>query len=172
MPITPTMKILRPAFALLWFAVAAHAAAQAYKCLDPHGKIEYRGSPCAASQTVEKTFNQTLVPNETERASRSAKAGLPPSSERENTPAASATRPEAGGVLAERHNTPHPSPVSATVSGGICTGPYSWDACRKLGIDSVVDCKRMDEDIVFRTSVLQSKRIQCRYSDEGRLHYP
>lgn len=122
MPITPTMKILRPAFALLWFAVAAHATAQAYKCLDPHGKIEYRGSPCAAS--------------------------------------------------AEHHNAPPPSSVSAAASGAICTGPYSWDACRKLGVDSVVDCKRMDEDVVFRVGVLQSKGIQCRYTEAGRRQHP
>lgn len=167
MPITPAMNILRPTLALLLFAVASHATAQAYKCLDQHGKIEYRGSPCAASQTVEKTFNQSLAPNETGRASRPANASPPASGDRESAPTASVT----GGKPAESHSTPQPSPVSspasATVSGGICTGPFSWDDCRKLGVDSVVDCKRMDEDVVFRTSVLQSKGIQCRYSDAG-----
>lgn len=32
----------------------------------------------------------------------------------------------------------------------------SWDTCRKLGLTSVVDCKRYDEDPAFRAQVRQS----------------
>ncbi len=161
------MKIFRCTFAILLLAAATHAAAQAYKCLDQYGKIEYRGSPCAASQTVEKTFTQSVAPNDAERVGRPIKASPPANNEREHTPAATVTHRDNGEKPTENRSAPPTTPVLTTVTDGVCTGPFTWDACRKLGVDSVVDCKRMDEDVVFRTSVLQSKGIQCRYSDAG-----
>ena len=166
------MKTLRPIIALVFLAAASQATAQAYKCLDANGKIEYRGSPCAASQTVEKTFKQGLAPADSERNNRPIKATPQSDSEHERAQIIRTTPQEDGKKPTENAPPPSAAPAGATVSGGICTGSFSWDACRKLGIDSVVDCKRMDEDFVYRTSVLQSKGIQCKYSDNGTRRHP
>ncbi len=162
------MKAIRPIITLLFLAAASQATAQAYKCLDANGKIEYRGSPCGTSQTVEKTFNQALAPSDAEHANRPPKVTPQASNEPERTPVAQVTPQGESKTVADNAHTPSPAPTGATISGGICTDSFSWDACRKLGIDSLADCKRMDDDLVFRTGVLQSKGIQCKYSDNDR----
>lgn len=161
------MKIPRPFIVALLLVATSQASAQAYKCLGATGKIEYRDSPCTSTQTVEKTFNQVIAPSDADRISAIDRAGRQTKEERENTPGS------AGQQLEHEETTRRPvanqsasasAPHPAVVSGGICTESFSWDTCRKLGVDSVVDCKRLDEDVVFRTSVLQSKGIQCKYS--------
>ena len=167
------MKTPRLFFVALVLVATSQASAQAYKCLGTNGKIEYRDSPCTTAQTVEKTFNQAIAPNDadrisaTDRARRQGKENQRLAGEQELA-SASAIQPreqeEANRKPGANPGTPAAAPHPAIVSGGICAESYSWDTCRKLGIESVVDCKRMDEDIVFRTSVLQSKGIQCRDS--------
>lgn len=166
------MKPSRPFFLVLALVITSQASAQAYKCLGTNGKTEYRDRPCTAAQTVERTFNQAIAPNDTDRNSAIDRNGR---QVKESQRLAGEQEPALGPVAQQRQDettrkpeatpgTPVVAPYPAIVSGGICSESYSWDTCRKLGIDSVVDCKRMDEDIVFRTSVLQSKGIQCKDS--------
>jgi hypothetical protein len=157
----------------LLLVTTSQASAQAYKCLGTSGKIEYRDRPCTSSQSVEKTFNQAIAPNDTDRMNAIDRNGR---QAKENLQLAGAQEQVAGPAVQQRDQeeasrkpganpgSPAAAPHPAVVSGGICSESYSWDSCRKLGIDSVVDCKRMDEDIVFRTNVLQSKGIQCKDS--------
>lgn len=147
------------------FAMQANAAA--YKCVGSNGKIEYRDVPCASSQKVDKTFDQDLgsTPPAAARAGEGTKIAA-------NVAPADDKAREAAAPQAETNARPHAgSPASADARsdyalGGLCSGNISWDNCRKLGIDSVVDCKRMDEDTVFRVSVLESKGVQCRSRPE------
>jgi len=155
----------------LVFVVTSQASAQAYKCLGTNGKIEYRDSPCTSAQTVEKTFKQGIAPNDTNRISATDRTvGQTKENKRDGgeqglAPAAQQREhEETNRKPVANQGTPIAAPSPAIVSGGICSESYSWDTCRKLGIESVVDCKRMDEDIVFRTGILQSKGIQCNSS--------
>lgn len=165
------MKPLRLLFYSLVLVLSTQASAQAYKCLGTNGKTEYRDRPCGSTQTVEKTFNQEIAPNDADRVSavernqRDAKAQQQPAAEPAPVSGSAAAQAD-DGRRKPRVNpgTPAVALHPAVVSGGICSESLSWDSCRKLGIDSVVDCKRMDDDIVFRTSVLQSKGIQCKES--------
>ena len=167
------MKMHHPFIVALLLVATTQASAQAYKCIGPNGKAEYRGSPCTSAQSLERTFNQTIAPNDadrisaTDRAARQTKENQRLAGEQERTPG-TATQQHVQ-VAKNREPAPHQgipaaAPYPAVVSGGICSESYSWDTCRKLGIESVVDCKRMDEDIVFRTSILQSKGIECKNS--------
>ncbi len=164
------MKTPRLLFVALVLVATSQASAQAYKCLGTNGKIEYRDSPCTTAQTVEKTFNQTIAPNDADRISaadrarRQGKENQRLAEDQEHVSALQPREEEANRKPGANPGTPAAAPHPAIVSGGICAESYSWDTCRKLGIESVVDCKRMDEDVVFRTSVLQSKGIQCRDS--------
>ena len=141
-------------------ALAMQANAAAYKCVGNNGKVEYRDVPCASSQKAEKTFEQDLgsVQPAAARAGEGTKlaSNTAPTAE-PNAPASAAANPRPAAA----------SPATADARsdyalGGLCSGNISWDNCRKLGIDSVVDCKRMDEDTVYRVSVLESKGVQCR----------
>ena len=163
------MRIHTFSAAFLVFLAAltcTQANAGAYKCLSPNGKVEYRDSPCATTQKVEKTFSQELSPaaSSAPRANDSSVASskeVQPTAGSEQAPAA------AGGQKALDPKTPASQRILVSesepsmISGGACSGNLSWDTCRKLGIESIVDCKRMDEDLVFRASVLQSKGVQC-----------
>ena len=165
------MKPLRLLFYSLVLVISSQASAQAYKCLATNGKTEYRDRPCSSAQTVEKTFTQEIAPNDAdrisavERSEREAKAQQRLAAEQAPVSVSAAQQAD-DGQRKPRVNpgTPAVALHPAVVSGGLCTESLSWDSCRKLGIDSVVDCKRMDDDIVFRTSVLQSKGIQCKES--------
>ena len=144
------------------FAMQANAAA--YKCVGSNGKIEYRDVPCATSQKVEKTFSQDLGSNQPTAVRSNAGA---------NFAAEAAPPAEAVSQSNSQANAGQAASSVATADsrsdyalGGLCSGNISWDNCRKLGIDSVVDCKRMDEDTVFRASVLESKGVQCRSRPE------
>lgn len=167
------MKPSRLFFIALVLVATSQASAQAYKCLGTNGKAEYRDRPCSSAQTVEKTFNQEIAPNDADRnsaidrAERQAKENQRLAAEQEQVSVSAVQQREKENTnrKPETHpGAPAATPYPAVVSGGICSESFSWDTCRKLGIDSVVDCKRMDEDIVFRTSVLQSKGIQCKDS--------
>lgn len=162
------MKVKHFGLAALCLAFAMQADAAAYKCVGNNGKIEYRDVACASSQKVEKTFDQELG---------SSQPIAVRSSEGANLAANAAPQAEAISQTNRPTNTPaNAKPATGSVAtadsrsdyalGGLCSGNISWDNCRKLGIDSIVDCKRMDEDSVFRVSVLQSKGIQCRTRPE------
>jgi len=155
---------------VLLVAATSYASAQAYKCAGPGGKIEYRDIPCSSVQKVEKTFYQEPGPS-TPTAPRAVDSTVVPAgaaatddkaSRHASRSAAEQTTHETDSSLATNPGTTLVESRSGPIAGGVCSGNLSWDTCRKLGIDSVVDCKRMDEDAVFRAGVLQSKGIQCR----------
>ena len=150
------------------FAVQANAAA--YKCVGNNGKVEYRDVPCASSQRVEKTFDQQLGSSQPVAARVGESSRLAPGAASTDDLARQAVaqaepNTQAGVPANPRPAAGSPAPADArsdNALGGLCSGNISWDNCRKLGIDSIVDCKRMDEDTVYRVSVLESKGVQCR----------
>jgi hypothetical protein len=171
------MNMNRLALTMLLLVIATQANATAYKCIGAGGKVEYRDVPCLSSQKVEKTFSQDLGssqpvaagitdPSPTPagaapadgKASQSAPRAVPGAQPHETDSRLSANSVASGATIADSR--------ADYAAGGLCSGSISWDNCRKLGLDSIVDCKRLDEDTVFRASVLQSKGIQCRTRPE------
>jgi len=159
----------------LFLAVATQASAAAYKCVGAGGKVEYRDVPCSSSQKVEKTFSQDPGSSQSvaasttgpapgaaapadNRANQLAPRALPGAQQQEADSRLAANSAGSGATIVDSR--------SDSAVGGLCSGSISWDNCRKLGLDSIVDCKRLDEDTVFRASVLESKGIQCRTRPE------
>ena len=171
------MKMNRLVLTALFLVIATQASAAAYKCVGVGGKVEYRDVPCLSSQKVEKTFSQDMGSSEPVAARATgptpAPAGAAPADDRASQPAPRAA-PGAQPHESDSRLAANSMASGATVAdsradyttGGLCSGSISWDNCRKLGLDSTVDCKRLDEDSVFRASVLQSKGIQCRTRPE------
>jgi hypothetical protein len=54
----------------------------------------------------------------------------------------------------------------------VCTAAVAtdWATCRKLGLSSVADCKRFDEDRVFRDQVKAANGLET--SDQRRARRP
>ena len=171
------MNMNRLVVTALLLAIATQANAAAYKCIGAGGKVEYRDVACSSSQKVEKTFSQDLGSSPLAAARAKDAMPIPAGAAQADGKASQAVPSAAPG--AQQHETDSRLAANSVASGattadsradyatgGLCSGRISWDNCRKLGLDSIVDCKRLDEDTVFRASVLQSKGIQCRSRPE------
>jgi len=171
------MNMIRLVLTALLLVIAAQSNAAEYKCVGAGGKVEYRDVPCSSSQKVEKTFSQDLGssqpvavrianPSPTSagavqadgKVAQAAPPAVPGTQQHETDSGQAANSAGFGATIVDSR--------SDYVTGGLCSGSISWDNCRKLGLDSIVDCKRLDEDTVFRASVLQSKGIRCRTRPE------